>query len=475
MIWSLEAAALYVAGMRDNKLESRVFGILLFCVAGMTRLLDYDVHGAEATSLFTMHLFCNLVLAANLIATAGMVAAHGKSQNAERLPGGGFLACGLAALYVALLGEVFSISGARGINGTHWLLAAVSVAALLLALGGKVFPVLMEIGGGARSRSMLSVAWLPVFAIPVFMASPFVVNLLALTSLPHGFVRLEVVAWLLFLVAAGFLLSPAAPRDGVRSNLVSGSTFAPMCRAVFCIFAMLLLGHALGALTPDRLLHLLIYRMPLLALLVIVTFAPLPPRVTNFLRSDEPNLFLPVMLCVLVLMQVPTLLFSNGVVLGYYFPFFNLIDLLGLATLLAPLVWICVQCRARNDALLRAGTALWLGAFLWLNFVIARAVHHYAGADYTLAGIFASNYFQSTAAFVWGAVGIGAMMLSFRRGWRLPWIMGAVLVVVDVAKLFLVDLAKVGTLARIVSFIFVGLLLILVGYFAPLPPKRKSE
>jgi len=38
--------------------------------------------------------------------------------------------------------------------------------------------------------------------------------------------------------------------------------------------------------------------------------------------------------------------------------------------------------------------------------------------------------------------------------------------------LFFVELSNRGGLARIVSFIGVGVLLLVVGYFAPLPPKR---
>jgi uncharacterized membrane protein len=46
------------------------------------------------------------------------------------------------------------------------------------------------------------------------------------------------------------------------------------------------------------------------------------------------------------------------------------------------------------------------------------------------------------------------------------------LIAVVVAKLFFVELSNRGGLARIVSFIGVGVLLLVVGYFAPLPPKR---
>ena len=48
------------------------------------------------------------------------------------------------------------------------------------------------------------------------------------------------------------------------------------------------------------------------------------------------------------------------------------------------------------------------------------------------------------------------------------------LIGVVVAKLFFVELSNRGGLARIVSFIGVGVLLLVVGYFSPLPPKPSS-
>ena len=43
-----------------------------------------------------------------------------------------------------------------------------------------------------------------------------------------------------------------------------------------------------------------------------------------------------------------------------------------------------------------------------------------------------------------------------------------------VAKLFFVELGNRGGLERIVSFIGVGVLLLVVGYFAPLPPRQDA-
>jgi len=45
---------------------------------------------------------------------------------------------------------------------------------------------------------------------------------------------------------------------------------------------------------------------------------------------------------------------------------------------------------------------------------------------------------------------------------------------VVVAKLFLVDLADNGSLTRIISFLSVGAMMLLIGYFSPIPPKAED-
>jgi len=42
-------------------------------------------------------------------------------------------------------------------------------------------------------------------------------------------------------------------------------------------------------------------------------------------------------------------------------------------------------------------------------------------------------------------------------------------------KLFLIDLSARETIERIISFTGVGLLLMLVGYFSPLPPRQTNN
>ena len=72
----------------------------------------------------------------------------------------------------------------------------------------------------------------------------------------------------------------------------------------------------------------------------------------------------------------------------------------------------------------------------------------------------------------WTLLALGAMVAGTRRASRPLWLLGAGLMAVVVGKLFLVDLSNIGTVERIVSFLGVGVLMLVIGYLAPVPPKE---
>ncbi len=113
--------------------------------------------------------------------------------------------------------------------------------------------------------------------------------------------------------------------------------------------------------------------------------------------------------------------------------------------------------------------------FLWLNSALIRSLHHNWGAPITVYGVAHSTLVQSALSIFWGVLGFAAMTLAAKQHWRYVWLVGAGLMGVVVAKLFLVDLSNVGTIARITSFLSVGALLLITGYLAPLPPRRTLE
>jgi uncharacterized membrane protein len=62
------------------------------------------------------------------------------------------------------------------------------------------------------------------------------------------------------------------------------------------------------------------------------------------------------------------------------------------------------------------------------------------------------------------------MFMGTRLARRPLWLVGAALLALTVIKLLVLDLSAADTLARIISFIVVGLLMLLIGYVSPIPP-----
>ncbi|WP_347505509.1 DUF2339 domain-containing protein [Pseudomonas anguilliseptica] len=110
--------------------------------------------------------------------------------------------------------------------------------------------------------------------------------------------------------------------------------------------------------------------------------------------------------------------------------------------------------------------------FALLTAMVMRTVHHWGGVPYQLDALLDSMLVQAGLSIVWTLIALPLMVLGNRRGRRELWLIGAALIALVVAKLFFVELGNRGGLERIVSFIGVGVLLLVVGYFAPLPARK---
>ena len=110
--------------------------------------------------------------------------------------------------------------------------------------------------------------------------------------------------------------------------------------------------------------------------------------------------------------------------------------------------------------------------FLWMNVDLLRAVHHWADIPWQLPDILSADMSQTVLSLFWALSGLLTTLYASRKQRRTLWIFGATLLGVVVLKLLLIDLSARETIERIVSFTGVGLLLLLVGYFSPLPPRK---
>lgn len=155
-----------------------------------------------------------------------------------------------------------------------------------------------------------------------------------------------------------------------------------------------------------------------------------------------------------------------------YVPILNPLDIAVLGLLFLHWRWR----RALADLERPRGSGLFVtAAFLSYTGAVARGVHHLAEVPWDLGDLLASRVFQAALSIAWAALALPLTIWAHREKRRGAWTFGASLVGIVVAKLFIVELRDSGSLWRIVSFLGVGVLLLAIGYFAPLPPKDPDQ
>lgn len=163
-----------------------------------------------------------------------------------------------------------------------------------------------------------------------------------------------------------------------------------------------------------------------------------------------------------------------------YLPVLNPLDLAELFVFLTMIQWFVTLRRHQKQIIYKLDNDILfysLGAvvFIWLNGVIARTIHHWTGLRFDWHVMFNSMLFHATISVVWTLLAMFVAVIASRIRHRKLWFVGAGLLGIVVGKLFLVDLANSGTIERIVSFLVVGIIMLLVGYFSPLPPQQTME
>lgn len=167
----------------------------------------------------------------------------------------------------------------------------------------------------------------------------------------------------------------------------------------------------------------------------------------------------------------------------YPFPYLPLLNALDLAQMLvlAVLARFCLQLKSDSHPgyMDPAGTpiiaALASLTFIWLNAALIRALHRWAGVPLDFDAVIRSTLVQTSLSIFWTVLALATMLIATRRVGRTAWIAGACLLAVTIVKLFVIDLSHAGTVERIVSFVGVGLLTLVIGYFSPLPPAATSH
>jgi uncharacterized membrane protein len=454
-MWAVEGAGLLWLGVRQERKLPRLFGTLLQAGAGVGYLIGYD----ELRS--TRPILNSAYMGATMLAVSGVFSGYWLFRNEPRRAQ---YEAGLAA-GLTFWGVVWWFVG--GANEIHRYFAASALGSLLV-YASITAAILTWLGIG---RQWPLPRWIALFLPSVVGAYAFA----HAEQLDHPFAQWGALGWLTIFVTHFALLRIAEPQRHTALEWLHGGA----CWALALLFAWEL-NWQVAERTTGVWASLAWGFAPalLLAWLGRRQLRPQWPIAQHHIGYRMIGAApIAVALCIWIVMI--NLSSTGDPAWLPYLPLLNPQDVCVALALAALVMWWSALEPAQRESLwqfdARALIAIAAGiVFLWLNAALIRTLHHNWGAPITAYGITHSQFVQSALSIFWGVLGFAAMTVAAKQRWRYVWMVGMGLMVVVVVKLFAVDLSSIGTVARIASFITVGLLLVITGYFAPLPPKREA-
>ena len=457
-VFAVEGAALVWLGLRQSRRLPQISGLLLqfgAAVAYMAGIGSLSSGFASTSSFADSHLpIANAAfMGALLIALAGFVSAMLYRREHDRVP---TLLLSLWALLwwcVAGLGEIKDF-----VPHAH----RPDAVAMFVALTGWIVAEL-------RRRWEAFEAYGVIAALTLALGVPFAFVLTGAHA--HPLRDWGAAVWVLY-AALGFrALMGLRTCSTVVRGLAHGGWWWTWV-SVLSLTALWLADD--GALGDGW--HMVAGGLPVLMFVAALRLQPsllAPPLSAGF--DDYRRPLLATGACVLALAWAISLFEAGDSAPLPWVTIVNPLELWQLATLSLVGYWAW----SRRDSALdlidprRRVPVFALCAFVWITFATLRGVHHWGGVDWR-PGMLDDRNVQTALTLVWSVLGIFGWIFGSRRGDRLLWGAGAVLMGVVLAKLLLIDRRFLTDISGIVSFIGYGLLCAAVGYFAPVPPRSRA-
>ena len=457
--WALEGAAIVWVGVRQQRLPARIFGLALQFFAGAAFLADPTRPSGTVLIANSAYLGCVFLAVAGLFCAWYLDRHRATLTEPERIVARALFGWGIAWWVGGALGEI---------DRQVALAYRIQTALVFLTASCAAFSWL-------HTRLDWRLARYPAHAVTPLMV---IVLGASVTQERHPLAHLGYVGWPLAFVAHWFLL---------RRHDAPGNQYRYWAHAVgvwlLAVLASWEIAWGIDRLVAGRAVWPIIgWALVPGALLAALAFSGtrIPWPVATHRRAYLVAGATPLAVF-LVLWGLLVNFVSNGDPVPLpYVPMLNPLDLAQVGALLAVALWF-VEIRRLGlqpiaaVSLARAGALLTALVFVWANAVLLRTLHHWGGVPFALDAMLRSDVVQTAFSILWTLVALASMGVATRKSLRAAWIAGAVLMAVVVVKLFMVDLSNVGTIQRIVSFVGVGVLMLVLGYFSPVPPRSPRE
>lgn len=157
-----------------------------------------------------------------------------------------------------------------------------------------------------------------------------------------------------------------------------------------------------------------------------------------------------------------------------FVPLLNPIDLVSIIVFVILTFALKPYLLSASRAWQFASASVLLGTgILLISSLMLRVLTHYAGLPYWLDGAWQNGTVQASLTILWTLIALILTTLASRQSWRYIWMLGIAVLGLVIFKLIFHDLSQSQTLTRIISFIGSGLIMLVIGYFSPLPPTNK--
>ena len=451
--WALEGAAIVWIGARQSRWLARAFGIVLQFAAGVAFLDGWSSGAGQIPLLNSQYLGTVFIAGAGLFSSWYL--SHRVSERTifEAPAAIALFAWGLVWWLGGGVAEIDRLFNSH--TGFNFATVFVAASAVVLALMERRFD--------------WPIAKLPALGLISLLAAFAAVDVLSST---HPLLDLGIVAWPAAIAAYYWILKrydDALPITALHSmtlwlitalatwevawqfdHAVAGAGTWPLIAWLIVPAGVVLLLVTQGKCIAWPVVrhwhdYLLVGCAPL------VVFVALWSLAANFLSDGDPA-------------PLP------------YVPLLNPLDIAQGFAFLVMVRWL-LMARSEQWSLPKTATvgAISVLAFMWVNAMLVRTLHFWAGIPFNLESMWRSTLAQTSLSIFWSVLALCVMVFATRKALRHLWLIGAALMGVVVLKLFTIDISNIGGLTRIVSFIGVALLLLVIGYFSPVPPKHEEK
>jgi uncharacterized membrane protein len=499
--WAIEGAAIVWVGLRQQRWLARAFGLALQPVALITFYLGITdgawERATEVTRFFLNTQFIGMLLIALGAAVIGWVL---RRERDEEQAAEWESASALARAYLAverLLAAIaipyaFLIWCAAIVNELHRNLPPLASGDSYRALQERadrplVVMIVLLVSVALSFVIGRRLQWAAAASI-AFVALPLLVLLAAISvvNADAGFNRIGFIIWPVALIIHYWLMR--ANDDEMPSKWYA------LAHAVTVWIMVVLAGGALARLVTDADLWrtawasvtLVVAAVAALALLIVWV-----QRATTNETAPERWPLQPYLQSYIFIAAIPLVIgtFAGGLALALlsngnaaplpYIPLLNPVELTVALVIAVGISWILLMRRLNMANSNVNSSDTWvpysLLGFVLINTVWLRIAHHFFAVPWDAERLFSSFFVQTGYAILWSVMALIMMVMGHRKARRGLWMLGAALLGLTVLKLIAIDMSNTGGVARVVAFIGVGVLILIVGFFAPLPPSTKIE